>query len=240
MHIVIRAFACALLLVSSAAFGQHSTSWMSAQWTPMTEQNARVQQAADTAFKADVEADYQARVAVARNTRPARAQGDSGVSASADQNAPLPSGMKGAGDPRGHGRVPDPPTVDSIDKLVPPSLDFAAPPNAGLILQRMTGAVAFGRTDSDALVLIPLSGEADLPHGMRGEMMEEGDQLRLRVQMPNGQVVEYRYLADPDAAGGGLIVDIKALGAVADRDVEFRRVYRRAQVNVGGLKKAGQ
>jgi hypothetical protein len=35
-------------------------------------------------------------------------------------------------------------------------------------------------------------------------------------------------------------VDIKALGAVANRDVEFKRIYRRAQVNVGGLKKAGQ
>ena len=65
MHNVFRASACVLLLVSSAAFGQHSTSWMSAQWTPMTEQNARVQQAADAAFKADVDADYQARVAEA-------------------------------------------------------------------------------------------------------------------------------------------------------------------------------
>jgi hypothetical protein len=240
VHNVIRSLACVLLLVSGAAFAQHSTSWMSAQWTPLTEQNARAQQAADTAFKADVEADYQARVAAAKNTHPARNQGDSGVSASADQNAPIPSGMKGLGDPRGHGRMPEPPTVTSIDKLVPSSLDFAAPPNAGLILQRMTGAVVFGRTDSDALVMIPLSGQADLPHGMRGEMMEEGDQLRLRVQMPNGQVVEFRYLADPDAAGGGLVVDIKALGAVAARDVEFRRVYRRAQVNVGELKKAGE
>jgi hypothetical protein len=227
MQVSIRIAACVLLLACCwDVRAQPATSWMSAQWTPMTQENAREQQAADTAFKAQVEADYQARVAEAKESHPPRKQDVGG-------------GM-GVEDPRGHARLPDPPTVTSIDQLVPSSLDFAAPPNAGLILQRMTGAVVFGRTDSDALVMIPLSGQADLPHGMRGEMLDEGDQLRLRVQMPAGEVVEYRYLADPAATDGGLLVDIRVLGALPDRDVEFKRLYRRAQVNVGGLKKAGQ
>ena len=100
----------------------------------------------------------------------------------------------------------------------------------------MSSSVLFGRTDSAEVVVVPLSGETDLPHGMRGSIREEGQQLRLVVQAPAGQVVEYRYAEDPAAPGRALSVDVRILGALPGKDVGFTRRYRRAQVNVGELK----
>jgi len=234
MHISLRMLACALLCAIAANAWSQATSAVSGQWTPMTEQNARALQEADAAFKTAVEADYQQRVADAKDSHPDR-RGDAGggVVSSSNQNTPLPSGMQGVTEPRGHARVPDPPQATSLEKLLPAALDFAAPTNGGLIVQRMSGSVLFGRSDSEEMVILPLGSESDLPRGMRGEIREEGEQLRLKVQLASGQVVEYRYHADPAA----LVVDISILGALPGKNVELQRSYRRAQVNVGELKK---
>jgi hypothetical protein len=208
----------------------------------MTEENTHAYQAADAQFKHDVNEEYERRVEAAKSSHRSRGGGDSqgpGVTAT-DQNQPLPDGMRGPGEPRGSGPKVPPPAITSLDKLVPPALDFAAPPTGGLILQRMSGSVLFGRTDNDDLVMLPLSGEADLPRGMRGSISEDGDKLRLLVQMPNGEVVQYTYHPDAEPSGRVMVVDISVLGALPGRNVEFRRLYRRAQVNVGELKKAGQ
>jgi len=83
MQIAFRSLACAMLCVVSAnAHSQQATSWVSAEWTPVTEENARLQQSADVAFKAAVEADYQKRLEESKAKRPARESGTSGVSAS--------------------------------------------------------------------------------------------------------------------------------------------------------------
>jgi hypothetical protein len=231
-----------LLVFSAGARSQQATVWVSAQWTPMAQENAVLFKQADDAFKSAVEADYQRRIAEAKSNHGPRrdaGQGEGGISAG-ESNAPLPSGMSGPGEPRGSGsRKAAPPKITSLQQLLPASLDFAAPASGGLVLQRMSGAVVFGRTDSDALVMVPLSGEADLPHGMRGSIREEGDRLRLAVQTPSGQAIEFRYEADPQAAGRVMSVDIRMPSALPGYDVQFRRQYQRAQVNVGELKKAG-
>jgi len=233
---------CALLLACSvAAHAQQATSWVSAEWRPVTEENTRLFQQADADFKSAVEEDYQRRDQAAKSDHAARGSqgsGPGGVTAT-DQNAPIPDGMRGPGEPRGT-RKAQRPTTTSLEQLLPPALDFAAPASAGLIVQRMSGSVLFGRTDSAEVVMLPLSGEADLPHGMRGEIREEGDQLRLRVQLPSGQAVEYRYSLDPDPANRAMSVEVSILGALPGKSIGFRRLYRRAQVNVGELKKAGQ
>jgi hypothetical protein len=242
MQIAFRSLACALLCAfSAAAHSQQATSWVSAEWTPMTEENARALQAADSAFKTAVEADWQARVKQAKASHVSRGGegGEGGVSAS-DQGKPLPGGMKGPGEPRGHGSAPPPPAATSLEQLLPAALDFAAPTSGGLIVQRMSSSVMFGRTDNAEVVMLPLSGEADLPHGMRGSIREEGAQLRLVVQLATGQVVEYHYLRDAANPDRVMSVAISVLGALPGASVNFTRSYRRAQVNVGELKKAGQ
>lgn len=243
MHFAARVSAFAALLACStgAPCQQPATSWVSAEWTPVTDENTRVYQAVDAKFRSDVEADYQKRVAEAK-ARPRARNGSStlGAPTGSEPSGPIPEGMRGPGAPRGNARIPDPPTVTSLVQLLPADLDFAAPPSGGLIVQRMSGAVVFGRTDSEALVMIPLSGEADLPHGMRGSIREEGGQLRMNVQMASGQAVEYRYRLDPDPSGRVMSVDIHIPNALPGASVDLRRQYRRAQVNVGELKKAGQ
>ena len=232
-----------LLAGSAVAHGQQATAWASAQWTPMTEENARVFQQVDAQFKADVEADFQARVEAAKAKPPkgASVPPGSGPSVTDSSSSAGLFGSSGASDmPRGKRRPPRPPSVTSLQQLVPSALDFAAPASGGLIVQRMSGSVLFGRTDSEEVVMLPLGAETDLPHGMRGTIREEGKQLRLVVQMATGQVVEYRYDDDPEAPGKAMSVDIHVFGALPGKNVEFKRRYRRAQVNVGELEKAGQ
>ena len=77
--------------------------------------------------------------------------------------------------------------------------------------------------------MIPLNGETDLPHGMRGSIREEGKQLRLMVSLPAGQVVEFRYQDDPDSPGRVMSVDVSVLGALPGKNVDFKRRYARAQ-----------
>jgi hypothetical protein len=214
---------------SVAAHGQAATNWVSAQWRPMAEENARGFQQADAGFKAAVEADYQARVEAAKAPVKPTHQ-----AAPLDKSVLVPGGATKELVPRGS-RKPQPPAITSIQQLLPAGLEFAAPSDAGLIVQRMSGSVLFGRSDSDEVVVVPLSGEADLPHGMRGSIREEGKQLRLVVQLPAGEVVEYRYSEDPETPG--LRVDVSILGALPGKNVDFARRYRRAQVNVGELRK---
>jgi hypothetical protein len=217
-----------LLACSTPALAQQATSWVSAQWTPVTEENARQYQQADAQFKVDVEADWQRRVEA---SQPKEARKGTGQSSVCDQSVLVPGGVDKPLVPRGGVRKPPPPTVTTLQQLLPDALDFAAPATGGLVVQRMSGSVLFGRTDGDDVVVLPLSGETDLPHGMRASIREEGTQLRLVVQLPSGYVVEYRYDEDADAPGRGLSVALSVMGALPGKNVEFKRFYRRAQVS---------
>ena len=217
-----------VLAFSMAAHGQAATSWVSAQWSPQTEENARVFQQADADFKAAVEADYQARVAAAKAPKGPDRRGLGPAAPDAnDESVLVPGGAAKPLVPRGSGKKPRPPEITSLQQLLPPSLEFAAPSSGSLIVQRMSGSVLFGRSGSTEVVVVPLSGEGDLPHGMRGSIREEGQQLRLVVRQPSGQVVEFRY--SEDAQTPGLRVDVSILGALPGKNVDFARVYRRAR-----------
>ena len=129
----------------------------------------------------------------------------------------------------------------SLEELLPASLDFAAPRSGGLIVQRTSTSVVFARTDSEEIVMLPLTGnEADIVHGMRASIHEVNGNLRMVVGLPTGTQVLFEYQQDPDPAKHVMSVDIRIGGGPPGTGVELKRLYRQAQVNVGGLQKATQ
>ena len=206
MKLSTRVSTCLLLLAcSGAAASQEASSWVSAKWMPMAAENER-------AFK-DVEAQFDTAMvksAEARKTRP---------------EMPLPGPDGDTMDNAPHG----PPPVKLRD-LLPAALDFAAPTTGALILQRTSTSVLFGRSGSDEIVVVPLSGvDTDIVHGMRASIHDEKGSLRLDVVLPTGERVEYLYHQDADPKKHGMSVDIGiGAGYPAENAVVFQRFYQRA------------
>jgi hypothetical protein len=59
--------------------------------------------------------------------------------------------------------------------------------------------VLFGRTDSDEMVMLPLSGaETDIVHGMRASIHEVNGRPAHAGRLPTGSQVLFEYHQDPD------------------------------------------
>ena len=250
MRMFVRLSSCLLLLACAAsASAQEPKPGFSGEWSPMVEENERLFQQAEAVFDVAVEqAKQKAEAAQRPDHRPSRKELDAaGVPTEVPDSSggPLTEGGQtqslGPGAPslrrgssRGTGRWL------TFQEVLPASLDFAAPRTGGLILQRTSRSVLFGRTDSDELVVLPLSGEdTDIVHGMRASIHEVDGNLRLMVGLPTGSQVLFEYKQDADPAKPGLSVDIRIGGGPPGTGVELKRLYRRAQVNVGAPRKAG-
>jgi len=248
---IVRVWSCLLLLAFGAgASAQETKSWVSAEWTPMTEENEKLFKQAEADFNIAVE---QAKPKAEEAQRPGHrappreldaAGGSTGVKSSS--SGPLKEG--GMSGPMGPGsakpgalRRPNSSAWLTLQELLPASLDFAAPRSGGLIVQRTSTSVVFARTDSEEIVMLPLSGlEADIVHGMRATIVDVNGNLRMLVGLPTGTQVLFEYQQDPDPAKHVMSVDIRIGGGPPGTGVELKRLYRKAQVNVGGLKKATQ
>ena len=249
MRSIARFATCTMLLACSAlACAQESKPFVSAEWVPMTEENDRLFQQAEADFKVAVEqAKQKAEEAQRPDHRASRKELDAagvptGVRSSKDgplaeggMSGPMGPGSSNPGSRRGKHSE----RWATLEELLPPSLDFAAPRTGGLILQRTSTSVLFGRTDSDELVMLPLSGaETDIVHGMRASIAEVDGNLRLQVMQPTGTSVLFEYHQDPDPARHAMRVDIRIGGGPPGTGVEVQRVYRQAQVNVSAPRKA--
>jgi hypothetical protein len=248
---IVRAWSCLLLLAFGAsAFAQESTSWVSAKWAPMSEENEKLFQQAEANFNIAVE---QAKQKAEEEERPGHRASRKELDAAgvatgvhSSSNGPLSEGgMSGS---MGPGSV-NPGTVRgknsgrwlTLQELLPASLDFAAPRSGGLIVQRTSTSVVFARTDSQEIVMLPLSGdETDIVHGMRATIHEVDGNLRMLVGLPTGTQVLFEYQQDPDPAKHVMSVDIRIGGGPPGTGVELKRLYRQSQVNVRPLQKAGQ
>jgi hypothetical protein len=241
---------CALLFAGSAGVrAQDSKSWISAQWKPLTEENERLYRQAEAGFEVAVaQAQQKAEDAQRPDHRASRQELDAaGVPSEIPNSGSGPLKEGGMSGPMGPGstnvgkRRKHQERWLTLQELLPPTLDFAAPRSGGLILQRTSTSVLFGRTDSDELVMLPLSGEdTDIAHGLRASIHEGEGYLRLMVGLPTGSQVLFEYHPDPDPAKHGMSVDIRIGGGPPGTGIELKRIYRQAQVNVGALKKAGQ
>lgn len=222
-----------LLAISPGAWSQDTAEWISGEWQPETEHNERLFDEAQDKYKAAVREAMQKRREQGR-TGESREGGGMRRGGGMERGGGMRGGM-GRGGGRGGGGRPNFSLVD----LLPGELNFAAPINAGLILQRTRDAVLFGRTDSDAVTFIPLAGKTDLGNGFQASMREENGQLVLLVDLPSGRRVQYRYSTNSGQTPGGLRVDISVDGNIPGGSVELQRVYRRVQVDVGAPEQVG-
>jgi hypothetical protein len=115
----------------------------------------------------------------------------------------------------------------ALDKVLPPALDFAAPKVEGLIVQRTSSSVLFGRAGKEELVFLPLFGQADLANGARATLREEADRMQVVVILPSGQKVEFSYRRQAAASDQVLAVDVR-ISDIPGGTLEFTRLYRRA------------
>jgi hypothetical protein len=230
MAMSLRGFSFLLLLACSASAAAQ-------EWVPLADENERLYQEAERNFDAAVDAAAQKaaseqtpRRTLSRRERDASGQGESGNPLTTDpMNRPAPK--------RVGGKKTDTREV-KLEELLPPTLDFAAPRSGGLILQRMSSSVLFGRTGSEEILMLPLSGdEMDLAHGMRASIREVSGHLRLAVGLASGTQALFEYLPDPDPAKRAMTVLIRVTGGPPGTDFELKRLYRQAQVNVGPLRK---
>ena len=112
--------------------------------------------------------------------------------------------------------------------MLRPEMDFAAPLKDTLVLYRSREAVVFGRAKSDAVVILPLSGEAvQIAPGERASVHQEGAGLRVEIVTSNDIRVTFRYSAEP---GNLLRVKVHAEGGIPRPGSHFdvERVYRLA------------
>jgi len=248
-----RMLAASLLLLafSASSHAQESKPWVSAEWTPMTEENDKLLKIAEQGFEIAVaQAKEKADAASQPDHRITRKEMDAAgvpTDVPSSTNGPLTEGgMSPAVGPGAH----NPGTVRknkngtrwaTLKELMPSSLDFAAPPAGGLILQRTSTSVLFGRTDSEELVMLPLSGaETDIIHGMRASIRDVNGNLRMLVVLPTGTAVLYEYHQPSDPNDHTMSVDIRIGGGPPGTGVEVKRMYRQARVSVGAPQKAQQ
>jgi hypothetical protein len=246
MRSLVRFSICAYLIACSAATGaQESKSWMSAEWMPTTEENDRLFRQAEAGFDIAVAQAKQKDLEAQRpGHRPSRKELDAAGIPSAvpdSSGGPLTEGgMSGPVEPGRIYRGNNKGKWLTLQELLPATLDFAAPRNGGLILQRTSTSVLFGRTDSDEMVMLPLSGEeTDIVHGMRASIHDVNGNLRMLVGLPTGSQVLFEYHPDPDPAKHAMSVYIRIGGGPPGTGVELKRLYRQAQVKVGAPRKAG-
>lgn len=131
-----------------------------------------------------------------------------------------PDGGKGGGK-GGGSRV-------TAASLLRPEMEFAAPLKDTLVLYRTREAVVFGRRKSDAVVVLPLSGEAiEIAPGAQASLHEDAQGLRVSIVTSNGIHAEFHY-SQPQA--GVLKVKLHAEGPVPrpGSTFEVERVYRGA------------
>jgi hypothetical protein len=239
-----------LLAVANGGAAQvphQATDWVSAEWVPASEENERQYNQAADRFKAAVDAEMK-RLKESGHDRPRGGTGSSppggemGVPASrgtgSGRGGPLDKAMNGSsasgrGVGRGRSELPSP------EQFLPAALDFAAPSTGALILQRMHSSILFGRTDSEAIVMISPSGETDLANGARAHVTDIGGEMLLTIVLPTGREVKYRYHKQSEASDRVMSVDVSVGTGFPGPDVEFQRLYRRAEVKVNGLKKDG-
>lgn len=147
---------------------------------------------------------------------------------------PPPGGGKG-GPPRNGGR----PARINLTGLLPSEAAFAAPADDSLILQRMRDAMAFGLVGRDDVVIVPFHSNTDLGNGVMASMLEINGAPVLRIDMPDGRRVSYRY-TNPQGANGALRVDIEIGGErIPGGFAKLQRAYRRVNVDVGKPEDAG-
>jgi hypothetical protein len=221
-----------LLAFASAARAGDGTAWLSAKWLPMTAENERAYQEAETRYAAAAR-----QAAQARKHKGGKLPTQAGVIVGTGIGSAGESSMGTMGVPgmdpneadrraRRVGSDGDD-TPAALDKLLPPALDFAAPKVDALIVQRTTSSVLFGRAGKEELVFLPLFGQADLAKGARATLREEAERMQVTVISAAGQKVEFSYRRQSAGSDQVLAVDVR-LSDIPGGALEFTRLYRRA------------
>lgn len=199
------------------------------EWQADTRANKQAQRAAeDAAFAAMPAAPKGERAPAADGNGPGGdigGMGDMGGPAGGPDGDGAPPGGGpggGAGGPgggKGASRV-------TAASMLRGEMDFAAPLKDTLVLYRSREAVVFGRKKSDAVVILPLSGEpVQIAPGEHASVHEDDAGLRLEIVTSNDIRVTFRYSAEP---GGLLRVKAHAEGPIPRPGSHFdvERVYR--------------
>lgn len=228
----------ALLATSPSALAHASLYDPSGEWQPDVETNTQLLQEAERTMPAGARPE--------RGARPGRGGGPGGGPGGAGGPPPGNGGDGSMGPPPGGGDPMGPPPGGhrlaggrpSLKGLLPAQGAFAAPDDAVLVLQRMRESVVFGTSDGRDVVVIPLSGTLDLADGTRATLRDEGGQMALQLEVPDGRRATYRYTL-PDAASGALRIDITVEGdRLPGGSVRLQRAYRRMKVDVASPERA--
>jgi hypothetical protein len=220
------------LSFGSAAQADAGTSWLSAKWLPMSAENERAYREAAARYAAAAREAAQSRKNNGDKTPTGGGVvvgtgiGSAGNSSMGYMGVP---GMNPDEAARRARRKAGEPEDDSfsLDRVLPPTLDFAAPKGEGLILQRTSSSMLFARAGKQDVVFVPLFGQADLPHGARASVREDADRVQLTVVLASGPKVEFGYRRQAPAADAVLAVDVR-ISDIPGGTLEFTRLYRRA------------
>lgn len=219
----------ALLPLAFPLAAQQIASDPPLEWQADGKANKQAQKAAERAADASMPAP--AKGGGAKGAPPS---GEGGLG---DMGGPPGGGMDGAGGPPdggqgGPGGGPGGPGGgggrSTPASMLREEMDFAAPLKDTLVLYRSREAVVFGRKKSDAVVILPLSGEpVQIAPGEQATLHEDKDGLRMEIVTTNDIRVTFRYTTE---ANGTLRVKVHAEGPVPRPGSHFdvERVYRLA------------
>lgn len=215
-----RTLACLLVCAIASPVSAQSDP-VSGQWQPNTEENAKLQEDAESNFKEAM-----------KNLPQARQESGAGYGQRGNRGGSREGGRGGGGRGPGAGRQRNGRGAGeskplSFKELLPARLNFAAPLRDTLVLYRTREAVLFGSRESDRVTIVPISQSVDLGGGYYATISEDAGQLVLRVDVFSTRRVYFRYF-EPSAASAPLNVEISFEGGVADASVSVKRVYQRA------------
>ncbi len=204
-----------LLLAQAPVSAQEIAGDPPVQWQADAKANKKAEKVAEKAAR---------KAMPKRHDKPA----DGGPKINDDMGGPAggggpdgPGGGPGDAPPGGRSRV-------DASSMLRPEMDFAAPVDATLLLYRTREALVFGRSDSQDVVVLPLSGsEVQVAPGFKAAVSEKNGKLGLDINTSNEIHVHYDYLSDPNDPGT-LTVKIIAEGYPPGAKFEVQRSYHRA------------
>lgn len=195
------------------------------------------------AWQADTKVNKQAQKAAEKAAKVGgpKLKGGSTGPAEGDGHGGPPGGVGGPGGGKGPGGEGGPPGGGkaghrgggarhgevTADAMLRPEMEFAAPMKDTLVLYRSREAVVLGSTQSQDVVILPLSGESvSIAPGVYATVHDDTGALRVDIATSNGIQVRYRYRQQ----GNTLTVDVHAEGPFPRPGSRFdvQRQYRLA------------
>ncbi|WP_175485450.1 hypothetical protein [Pseudoxanthomonas sp. GM95] len=220
------AFLPLALLAARASFAQQIASDTPQAWQADAKANKQAQKAAEKAAKAGMPKMKGGGNAPGGEGGP---PGGGGAPGGGMDGGGAPGGGEGGPPGGGHGGPPGGGkggrSQAGADAMLRPEMDFAAPLKDTLVLYRSREAVVFGSTQSQDVVILPLSGEGvTIAPGVTASLHDGAGALRVDIVTSNDIHVRFDYRSE----GGVLKVDVHAQGPFPRPGSQFEveRQYR--------------